>query len=229
VGNHVGVQIPPSAPVFSQCRPWGFERARNAERLARKSATHESAKVPSPAAKAVALDGRRLKRSNPPFSQNTDLNGLGPPTNRSPARGSRNPRPLGSPASRIGRGDERDALEPRYDRMRWWGTSNASLRGTRQAGAPLPYEIRSLGYPATETARGKAQAGKSPLPQTQKFRRRVLPTFTCCPRWSSGCASRCGSRRFPMSPPACRRPYQPSFTNLTMARAISEDRARFSR
>jgi len=67
--------------IFEWRRPWGFERVRNAERVARMSATHGSAKVPSPAAKA----------------------------------------------------------------------------------APLPNEMRSLGYPATNSPRGKAQAGKSPL------------------------------------------------------------------
>ena len=53
--------------IFEWCRPRGFERARNAERVARMSATHGSAKVPSPAAKAGAMEGRRLRRANPPF------------------------------------------------------------------------------------------------------------------------------------------------------------------
>jgi hypothetical protein len=53
--------------IFEWCRPWGFERARNAERVARMSATHGSAKVPSPAAIAGAMVGRRLRRANPPF------------------------------------------------------------------------------------------------------------------------------------------------------------------
>ena len=88
MGNHAGVQIPPSAPVFSQCRPWGFEPARSAGRVARKSTTHGSAEAPSRAAIAGALYRR--------------------------------------PHSRM--------------------------------------EVRSLGYPATNSPRGKAQAGKSPLP-----------------------------------------------------------------
>ena len=41
----------------------GFERARIAERLARMSATHASAEDPSPAAKAEAMGGRRLRRA----------------------------------------------------------------------------------------------------------------------------------------------------------------------
>jgi hypothetical protein len=66
--------------------------------------------------------------------------------------------------------EKRDAREPRYDIKRWRGTSHDSSRGTRQPeaapqkpmawmAAPLPNELRSLGYPATNTPRGKAQAG----------------------------------------------------------------------
>jgi hypothetical protein len=75
--------------IFEWCRSWGFERASSAERAARMSATHGSAKATSPAAKA----------------------------------------------------------------------------------APLPDELRSPGYPATNSPRGKAQAGKSPLPTNCRFER----------------------------------------------------------
>jgi len=43
----------------------GLERAKIAERLARNSATYGSAEDPSPAAKAGALVGRRLRRASP--------------------------------------------------------------------------------------------------------------------------------------------------------------------
>src|SRR3990172_6741293 len=47
----------------------------------------------------------------------------------SPARGSRNPRPLGSPSSNSGRGEERDAREPRRipPRLRYSVTMNGPL------------------------------------------------------------------------------------------------------
>jgi hypothetical protein len=39
--------------------------------------------------------------------------------------------------------------------LRVRGTSCFSSRGTRKAGAPFPDEIRSLGYPAGKSERGK--------------------------------------------------------------------------
>ena len=62
------------------------------------------------------------------------------------------PRPLGSPSSNFGRGEERDARER--------GRSEPRRKGRRHGGAaPLPNGLRSLGYPATNRPGGKAQAG----------------------------------------------------------------------
>ena len=66
----------------------------------------------------------------------------------------------------IRRGEKPDVLEPRYDILRVRGTSYIPIRGRRQAGepaararawiaAPLPKELRSLGFPATIIPRGK--------------------------------------------------------------------------
>ena len=77
-GRRAGLKIPcprgregssPSSGTTSfpvaWCTTEGVERARIAERSARKSATHRSAEDPSPAAKAGALAGRRLRRASP--------------------------------------------------------------------------------------------------------------------------------------------------------------------
>jgi len=44
------------------------------------------------------------------------------------------------------------------------GSAEAPSRAAEAA--PLPDEVRSLGYPATNSWRGKAQGGKSPLPSS---------------------------------------------------------------
>jgi hypothetical protein len=61
---------------FVMVPPRGFERARSAERLARKSTTLGSASAPSPAAKAGAMEGRRLRRANLPFGT-SNIRGCG--------------------------------------------------------------------------------------------------------------------------------------------------------
>src|SRR5512140_1665811 len=70
VRKDVRVQVPPPAPPPFSLRGAqreGLERARGAERLARKSTTHGSATATSPAAIAGAMVGRRLRRASPSF------------------------------------------------------------------------------------------------------------------------------------------------------------------
>jgi hypothetical protein len=54
---------------------------RGAPTNRRKSATHGSASAPSPAAKAEAMDGRRLRRATPSSGTHaSNENGLGSPS-----------------------------------------------------------------------------------------------------------------------------------------------------
>jgi len=115
----------------------------------------------------------------------------------SPARGSRNPRPLGSPASRSNRGEKHDAREcvssePRRKGRPTLGRSalpgvprKERPEGQSHGGAaPLPDKERSLGYPATNSPRGKAQAGKSPLrhhEKTKGYGVSPVALFSCHP------------------------------------------------
>ena len=149
VRKDMRVRPPPPAPGESQGSgkspgPFSFEpgaqegveRARIAERLARKSATHGSAEDPSPAAIAAAMDRRRLRRATP--SSGTSCIGLERARGADEQEEKRDARERASP-------------EPRR-KGRWLGWA-----------APLLNELRSLGYPATNSPRGKAQAGESLL------------------------------------------------------------------
>ena len=92
--------------IFEWCRPWGFERAKSAERLARKSATHGSASGPNPAAEAA------------PFPN--EIRSLGVPRNKRPegqSHGGAAPLPdelrsLGYPATNSPRGKAQAGKSP---------------------------------------------------------------------------------------------------------------------
>jgi len=65
-----GARRNPSAPFFvSSGAPWGLERARGAERIARKRATYGSPSAKSPAAKAAGLDGQGSGGRVPPSAR----------------------------------------------------------------------------------------------------------------------------------------------------------------
>ena len=64
-GGDGGSNPPGDANLFSIV-PEGDWNGRGALTSRKKSATPGSATAPSPAAMAVAMDGRRLRRSNPP-------------------------------------------------------------------------------------------------------------------------------------------------------------------
>ena len=64
-GQASGGQFPAPPPIFSHWRSKGIERDWGADRLGKKRATHGSPAAPRPAAKAGALDGRRLRRAIP--------------------------------------------------------------------------------------------------------------------------------------------------------------------
>ena len=69
--------------------------------------------------------------------------------------------------------EQGDAREPDSPKPRRKGRSHGGA-------APLPDKVRSLGYPATNSPRGKAQAGKSPLRHQEKpdgSRREMTPVF----------------------------------------------------
>src|SRR5659263_194625 len=60
-----GVQLPAPPPFFRHGVYQGVERDWGADRSGRKRATHGSPAAPRPAAQAVALAGRRLRRATP--------------------------------------------------------------------------------------------------------------------------------------------------------------------
>ncbi len=100
----------------------------------RKSATHGSATAPSPAAKADGLAGR--------------------------GSGGRVPPPALTHWMRTG--EDRRAISEEKRDARERGRSEPRRKGRSHGGAaPLPNVLRSLGYPATNRPRGKAQAGES--------------------------------------------------------------------
>lgn len=154
----------------------GFERVRAADEQEEKRDARERVR-PEPRRQSRWPGRPRLRRANPPFPQDCKFERVrGADRSGSPARGSRNPRPLGSPASRSGRGEKRDAREPVSPEPRRKGRPtperialpgvprNVRPEGQSHGGAaPLPDEVRSLGYPATNSLRGKVQAGKSTL------------------------------------------------------------------
>ena len=151
----------------------------------RKRATYGSPPAPSPAAKADGLVGRGSGGQIPPSLKTENLNGFEQPLCGDTPYLHLRYEPGMSP---VGDARERESSGPR--------------RNSRSHGgaAPLPDEVRSLGYPATNSPRGKAQAGKSPLRHHEKsgsymtsacgpsfFVNRILSKF--CPRVSRTPAS----------------------------------------
>jgi len=110
----------------------------------------------------------------------------------SPARGSRDPRPLGSPASGSGRGDERDARKPHYDQIRWWVPRTLRLEAPRQAGrSPFPqyciFERFASPYAAASSATGSwltPPPGPFASRSAPRLLREMRATGSPMPRWN---------------------------------------------